>query len=257
MKKTAKLFGIAGLMLLILFSMVTCDTNSDSAPKSPYLGEALVVTDQQVYERNNLSHKVSTMHLLYKGNLTIDAYVHDKNGWEVVSEDHGKIIDGKFSITVPGLADDELVTGDALLSYLPFWYDTSACAIDIVSDATSETPGISLKGESIGNLVNFYLAPASPPPGEILMREGFSGTQSSMSGEEIYYFYVNQNCTITANKGEDPILMYTFTPLNLSLKAGWNTVCMKETYTVSGNSTYSAEVRNPDIAWTIMPPLPF
>jgi len=246
MKKTAKLFGIAVLMLLTLFSMVTCDTgvNSDPVPESPYLGDTLVVTDQQAYELNLERYKLSTMLHPYTGpNLTLATFVLVGTSWEIASSP-GEISNGKFSVTVPGLTEDKLVTGDALLSYLPDWHDTPACAIKIVSE-----DDVDLKETKIGNLVNFFVEPLY---NKILMRQRFSGTRTSLSGETIYIFYVTENCIITANKGERASLEYTYAPLNLPLKKGWNTVCMKETYTVSGKSIYSAEVKNPDIAWAIL-----
>ena len=250
MKKTEKIPGLVVLILLILCSVTACinDPADDPIPVSPYISNTLIVTNQQVYERNPGSTKISTMHRLYTGeDRTINAYAMVEHALQVVSND-GEIKDGKFSITVPALAEDQLSTCTALLDV--FFYDwisdNAHCDIKILSGDTP-IPG----DEKIGSGVNF-LADPYPPPKDMLMREGISGTETSLSAEEIFYFYVNKDCTITANEGGIPALQYIFTPINLELKEGWNTVCMKETYTVFGISTYTAEVKNPDYKWVMM-----
>ena len=248
MKKTAKLLGIAAIILLILFSMAACDTslgNEPIVPASPYLGDKMVFTGSQVYERNQTSYKLSTMHTPYTGaDLTVKARIFSAHGyyWEVIGDD-GKINNGKFSITVPELTSTQLLVGDRLVGIFVDW-NTPPGAIKIMSETNDD-----LGAEEIGNTVQLAVAPGYDA---MLMREGFSGTRTSMSGEVIYYIYVKEDCKIIADEKVIPSVDYTYAAFTLVLKKGWNAVCMKETYTVYGNSTYSAELKNPDLEWTLL-----
>lgn len=250
MKKTAKLLWIA-VLLLILFSMAVCDTGlsdtTPTVPASPYLGDYIVVSGWQAYERNNSSGRISTMHIPYKeSDLNIKARVLNeyKYYWEVVGNG-GKITNGKFSITVPPLTDDQLLTGDHLAAFFVDWNTPpEAHHVNIVSEN-----GDDLRDEEIGNMILLTVEPAN---NVMLMREGFSGTRTSLSGEVIYHIYVKENCNIIAKERIMPSVDYTYAAFNLALKKGWNTVCMRETYTASGKSAFSAELRNPDLMWVLM-----
>ena len=251
MKISIKLLYIV-CAVVVVSSMTTCvnDIEDDPIPVSPYLSSALYIIDQQVYERNVESTKISTMHQLYTGeDCMINAYAMVGHVMQVVSDD-GEVKDGKFSITVPALTDDQLSQCKDILEvfFYDWLMDNANCDIKIISG------GITIpETEKIGSVVNFIAPFTFPdPPKDMLMREGISGTETSLSAEEIFYFYVKKDCTITANEGGVPTLQYIFTPINLELKKGWNTVCMKETYTVFGVSTYTAEVKNPDFEWVMM-----
>lgn len=249
MKKKAKFPVIFVLILMSLFTITTCDTSvNDPIPKSPYLGESFSIEGVQLCERDNYSNKLSTMHKAYTGtDRTINAYVSVDHTLHLIG-DGGEIKNGKFSIEVPSLSDGQISNcNDFLEVFFSFWYsDMAKCNLKIIIE------NVPIAGdEKIATAVNF-LADPYPPPKDMLMREGFSGTQTSLSAEEIYYIYVKYDCTITANEGGNPAVGYIYSSLDLPLKKGWNTVCMKETYTVFGISTYAAEVKNPDFEWVMM-----
>jgi hypothetical protein len=50
--------------------------------------------------------------------------------------------------------------------------------------------------------------------------------------------------------------MYTFNPFTLRLKEGWNTVWYKQTYTTSGKSDFSMDIKNPDLKWVLVSTVP-
>ena len=259
MKKTANLFEIVAL-LLILFSVAACETSlgndiAESKPvpvsvpvtASPYLGiTTMVVTDQQVYELNHTPGGISTMHSPYKGpDLTIDALA--LSGSHLVG--NGEITNGKLSIAVPPLSSTVLAKGEDLLGGFGEWSKAGA-VVKILSPINED-----LKDEKIGNAV-VLASVVSAPPGfdKILMKWGFSGTRTSLSAEEMVYYYVDRDCKIIASEGVDLSLNYIYPAFTLELKKGWNVVCLIETYTTSGISTYSAELKNPNHAWVLLQP---
>jgi hypothetical protein len=90
----------------------------------------------------------------------------------------------------------------------------------------------------------------------ILIREGLSGTASSISDETVFFLYVSGDCAINGKSKKDKRIMYTFNPFTLNLRKGWNTVYYKQTYTSSGRSSFFMDIRNPDLKWVLIPTVP-
>jgi hypothetical protein len=89
-----------------------------------------------------------------------------------------------------------------------------------------------------------------------LIREGVSGTTSSISDEWVFFLYVDRDCTVTGESRVDEQVMYTLDPFTLRLKKGWNTIWHKQTYTSFGRSTFAMDIKNPDLKWVLISTTP-
>jgi hypothetical protein len=233
------------LTAIILLLNITCAEPKDDTEASPYLGNTLSVTGEQVWMPNYNTGKVSQMLLKFAGDRTVDVIVELITGY-IESVGSGKIEKGILSFHVDVMNDSDLLDSDELL-ILCFneWYLDKDGIKNIFIDTTD------VKGNII-TLVALYQDDSNEIPVEGVIREGFSGTKSSLTGEYIYYVYVNKDCKITtAKEVKKTELDWTYNKLELSLKAGWNTICKSETYTTTGDSSYSMTVKNPSINWVI------
>lgn len=210
--------------------------------------DTLDVKGQQVWMPNKSTGKVSQMLLRFTGDRTVDVIVIEPlavppyHNYHSVGE--GEIKKGILSFSVDeDEIESNLLDGEDLLKYyFNEWY------VDVDSDSNIDITIMppSAKGNII-TLVSLYDSDTEPVEG--IIREGFSGTNDSLTGQYIYYLYVDTDCTISAEKVEITELKYTFNEFELTLKAGWNTILKSETYTTTGDSSYSIKVLNPSIRW--------
>ena len=212
------------------------------------LGAKLDVKDEQVWMPNYNTGKVSQMLLKFAGDRTIDVIVIEYTNVSpyrnFIKVGKGEIKKGilEFSVKETDIKSN-LLDGDDLLNYyFNEWY------VDVNSHIAI-TPK-TVKGNVI-TFVSLYDSNAEPVPAEGVIREGFSGASNSLTGDYIYYIYVDADCAISAEEVKNTDLKYTFNKLDLSLKSGWNTVLKSETYTTVGDSSYSMEVKNPSIKWVM------
>jgi hypothetical protein len=250
---------LAAIILLLTISCVdsTEPDNIDDDNAITYgpvnLGTQLNVKNQQVWMPNYDTGKVSQMLLKFTGNRTIDVVVelveYDGGGnpsYSIESVGSGKIEKGILNFKVDTMVDSNLLDSDELLLYFfNEWYLDKDDNNNITIDAAD------VKGNII-TLVSLYKDDTNTIPAEGVIREGFSGTDNSLTGEYIYYIYVNKNCKITAKKDVVKTgLDYTYNKFEISLKTGWNTLLKSETYTTTGQSSYSMKVLNPSIRWVM------
>jgi len=209
------------------------------------LGAKLDVTGEQVWMPNYNTGKVSQMLLKFAGNRDIKVVVIEYTDVSpyrnFLKVGEGKIEEGilAFSVKEDKMKGTNLLDSNDLLEfYFNEWKNGGEIAI---------TPS-TVKGNII-TLVSLYDSDTEPV--EAVIREGFSGTNKSLTGEYIYYIYVNADCEISAKAVNKTDLKYTFNKLDLSLKTGWNTILKSETYTTTGDSSYSITVSNPSIKWVM------
>jgi len=233
------------LTAIIPLLTVTCaDTTDDKVKEaSAFLGDSLIITGEQVWVPNYNTGKISQMLSKFDGNRDVDVivieYTNDSQNFNIQEVGTGKVEKGKLSFNVNKLAESNLLESDDLvLHYINEWYDNNG-------NITVNPPTV--KGNLI-SLVTQYDNDSSIPS-EGIIKEGFHGTRTSLTGEYIYYIYVDDACTISAGKVVKTELQYTFNKFTLSLKPGWNTILKSETYTTTGDSSYSITVSNPEIRW--------
>jgi len=244
---------LTGIVLLLTAACVDPDKSNDVIDDiipPVHLGAKLDIKNAQVWMPNYNTGKVSEMFLKFTGDRTVDVIVelveYDDEGnpsfpFEKVGS--GKIEKGILSFNVDVMDDSNLLDSDELLKhYFNEWYYDKDNNINI--DMNPDVKG------NIITLVTLYNNGVSA---EAIIREGFSGTNDSLTGEYIYYLYVEDDCTISVKADVKKLdLKYTFVKFdNLTLKAGWNTICKSETYTTTGDSSYSIKLLNPPINWVI------
>jgi len=245
--KNRAFFILAAIVLLLT---ITCVEPNDNINNTlTYLSDKLDVKGEQVWMPNYNTGKVSQMLLKFEGNRTVDIIVeligYDNENEPFSYIEHvgsGEIKNGILKFNTDEMKDDYLLDSEKLFYfYFKDWYKTGG---NIVIDHPE------VKGNII-TFVTLYSDDSVKMPSEAVIREGFSGTSDSLTGEYIYYLYVTADCTISAGKVEKIDFQYTFNEFNLSLKRGWNTICKSETYTTTGDSYYSMTVRNPAIRWVM------
>jgi hypothetical protein len=77
-------------------------------------------------------------------------------------------------------------------------------------------------------------------------RSQFSISSYTGSFQEVVFFYVDADVTVTGEQITDVDTVYKAFTLNL--KEGWNAVCMKDTFTAT-SETVTLSVSNPDLYW--------
>jgi len=244
------------LLAVILLLNVTCiepsEKNDDDITYGPVQFDTLDIKGEQVWMPNYNTGKVSQMFLKFEGDRTVDVIVEligydDKdNPFSYIEKTgSGKIEKGILKFKVDVIDDSNLLDSDEFfLHCFNEWYYDKNDNINIFMDIPD------VKGNII-TLVALYKDNSDTIPAEGVIREGFFGTDNSFTGEYIYYLYVNKDCTISAKEVKKTDLKYTFNKFDLSLKAGWNTICKSETYTTTGDSSYSITVSNPSIRWVM------
>ena len=228
-----KVFAFAAV---IVFGILSCgdDTNSEQTYQEQTHYDTLIITGEQVWLRNYSANRISQAYEKFDGDYDITVlseYVLNEHNEGIGS---GTINNGKlsFTVNVPG----DLLEWNDFKDFFNTITEGEGWEVTIDADAT--------KGTFILPVTNDAYA---------LMKEGVSGTTSSISDETVYFVYVDKDCTITGQPKEDTRVMYTFNPFTLKLKKGWNTVWYKQTYTTSGSSSFFMDIKNPQLRWVLIP----
>jgi len=241
MKRTVKIL-TAAVSLMFAFALTACpDTSSDTAEEisgeSPYM-ETLSVSGQPVWKLNKFATKISNVYLSYKGNHDIGVFIYTaSSGYERVGT--GNIISGNITFSVNNNdIKDNLVEWDVFCFLFDYW---------LLWDKTKITPA-----DAKLNTALFFSYPEGVIDSDGLVdRQRITGTASTITDETILYVYAEKDCTISggANRDyrKDNYYFFTDGALNLSLKHGWNMICIGETYGTNfdGNAKISMTIRNP------------
>ena len=224
---------------VILFFAVSCPDPSDNSDEErpTHFPNVLKITGEQVYLPNYDTTKISQALIKFTDNNPLYVTIGLKNQgfFEAGS---GNIKNGKIDFTVSAPEAKYLLNSDDFLDiYFDGWEK-----ISMNTDANC----------NVITLITSFSDEEQNEPHEVLIREGFSGTRTSLTGEYIYYAYADRNCTITAEETVVSDLFYTYKAFEINLKKGWNTICKRETYTTSGNSSFYVEIKNPDIQWIML-----
>ena len=258
MKNMTKKIWIGFLALVVILGITSCPNESSDNDPFYSVGNTITVGNYQVWERNYETKRIREAHYEFKGNRSVGAYsyvpVYDEDGnitdyplQKIASS--GNIKDGKISFSVEELEDSSLLpNSDVLLLFIfrewfqNFWTNTVQINVDI--GQTIAVAPLDVKGNSIQ-----YLRTES----DLLSWELLTGTSDSLSMEYVWFLYMDKACHVTADEFTIGLgLDYTFKELDLYFNQGWNMLCKKETYTTSGNSSYSFEIKKPNYKWTLV-----
>jgi hypothetical protein len=225
------------LAAAIVLGASGCGKNSYTE-RTYYGSDTLNIVNEQVWLRNNSTNRVSQAYEKYN-EKNYDIIVLGEYDEEIseYSEEigSGTIIGGKLSFTVN--VPQILLKWDKLKILFNTITEGIGWDVTIDNDTT--------KGTFIEILTD-------DEDEYMLTREGLSGTTSSLSDETVFFIYIDTDCIITGEPKEDKKVMYTFNPFTLSLKKGWNTIWYKQTYTSSGRSDFSMDIKNPDLKWVLI-----
>ena len=233
MKKTVKPLEIVAVVVLVAFSMLSCEDNPGYTEITHYGNNALSINGEQVYTRNYSATKLSEMYDKFSGNYEISVLV--EGGKEVST---GAIQNGILDFTVAGLLESEELDWDDLKIFFKIVEEGEGW-----ENVTIDKPGIR------GSLIELKTKTGN----KVLMREGMSGTDTSLSTEWVFFIYVDGDCKITGDYWVDEVVDYSFYPFELNLYEGWNTICFTQTFTAFGRSAFYMAVKNPDLKWVLVP----
>jgi hypothetical protein len=241
MKIIVKMFKVAALVALILFSMAACDTGVEDIENNngpTHFDGSFKISTQQVWEGTN-SNKISEVYKKFEGErgISIKAYWPDGNGKFNPTKSLGRGEIGK------GLLNCEVPEPDAgnLMEWKDFKFEFSAW--DNLACIPETTKGTYLR------LVT--------SEDEWLNREKMSGSRDSLWLESIWFIYIDRDCKITGTPSEGirpgDAFYETVENLDLVFKKGWNTICRKQLLTGErGIETDSIKLKNPnDFRWAI------
>ena len=250
MKKTAKsirkpLVCIASAVML-LFGMAACnlDTSGETYHGRTHYGNTLSINGQQVWERNYTVNKISQMYTRFEGNDNI-----------MIITELGELVG--FGAIRKGIMDLNIHEPEFLLNW-----DTPQYSGSPPREIPPLNRFFEIMAEGVGwddvriddeTTKGTFILPETYDFSRALMREGVAGTNNSISFETVYFIYVDKNCKITSNSRLIKPFAYTLNAFTLNLVQGWNTICFKQTYTTPGNSTFSMEIKNPDLKWVLIP----
>jgi hypothetical protein len=229
---------------VILFGVSACGDNTDSGQtyREQTHYDALIITDEQVWLRNYSTNKISQLYEQFneKNHAIIVLGEYDSETEEYSEEiGSGTINNGKlsFAVNVP----KNVLAWDKFKVFFNIITEGMGWNVSIDEEATNST---------------FIAIFTDDEDGYMLTKEGVSGTTSSVSDETVFFVYVDRDCAITGESREDATVMYVFNPFTLQLKKGWNTVWYKQTYTSSGRSSFSMDIKNPDLKWVLISTTP-
>jgi len=234
---------------VIIFMVTVCENvpidNPDFAARLTHYSNNLIVSGEQVWLPDYNQTKISSAFIKFIDDHDLFVTVGKIN--DGVSEGFasvgtGEIKEGLLSFSVSALDDEDLLE-KADLFRLCFSYNNVAGWSD---NAEMDT-------DARGNIITLIASYNGTTPEELLIREGFYGTKSLLTGEYIYFIYMDRDCKITAEEVTYPELNYTFNAFEINLKKGWNTLCRTETHTTDGNASFMMKIKNPpDLKWLIL-----
>jgi uncharacterized protein YceK len=232
------------LLAVIVLAVSGCDDDINDMPsgEQTYYEQThyntLAIAGEQVWMRNYSTNRISQAHEKctdIDNIITVLSAYFSNEGYEEIGS--GGINKGKLSFTVN--KPENLLEWDDLKVFFTTITEGEGWDVDINDDAI------------MGTLIEIITDTKY-----LLIREGLSGTTSSISDETVFFFYVDGDCVITGGAKEDDRVNYAFNPFSLKLKAGWNTIWYKQTYTTSGISSFSMDIKNPDLKWVLIPTVP-
>jgi hypothetical protein len=234
------------LLAPLILALTGCGDNNNGEQtyyEQTYYGTGtLKIVSEQVWLRNYSTNKLSQAYEMYNGKRhdiivlsEYDAETDDYN--QEIGK--GEINKGKLTFTVK-VPENFLEWNDLEVFF------------NIIAEGEGWDVTID-KDETNGTFIGIF---TDDEDQYALIKEGVSGTTSSISDETVYFLYVDRDCTITGKSKEDERVRYTFNPFTLKLKTGWNTVWYKQTYTTSGMSSFFMGIRNPDLKWVLIPTVP-
>ena len=253
MKKNLKMQMIFVLAAAVMFQLTGCIQEAEEEDKEGPTNykETITVKSQQVWIRDIDDLSPNTAYHRFTGNRDMIVLIRVYNssdasglGWKQI--DTGAIADGKlsFGIGMPE-AGDLMDINDLRTRNLRFWKDVN----------------FSVQG------AKYTYFEVDSSVGDRLTRERLVGGKSTLSQEIIQFIYVDADCKITGNPDEfidatvHPTIWHAEGDLNLSLKAGWNTIFRTETYSdsddpaIAGKAVVKMRMKNPDnLKWTIYDP---
>ncbi|MDR0448796.1 MAG: hypothetical protein LBH07_09030 [Treponema sp.] len=237
MKNICKIFGIIMFIMVIGFTMTGCKNSTggggDGITYGPIeLGEDPTLSSGQQVYTVSFPNNNSVLYTPYAGaNLTVKAY----------SSDVGTITDGKLSLNLGIPSDGALAVLNStnLNNAMHNNYNNCAASPDTVK------------------FVRIYSFGTDAIQSSGLRRENTSVTNASFTVQEMFYFYVAEDVTISgvANTKVIDSINTTFNAFSLALKKGWNTVCETE---IGGGTTAtrSLSLSNPSsLKWVLEPDL--
>jgi hypothetical protein len=238
------------LLAVIVLGVSGCGDNTDDMStggqtyyeQTHYGTGTLSIVNEQVWQRNYSTNRLSQAYEMYNEKqhdiIILSEYDEETDDYnqEVGS---GEINNGKLNFTVK--VPENLLVWDDLEVFFNIITEGEGWDVTIDQDAIN------------GTFIAIY---TNDEDQYALIKEGVSGTNNSISDETVYFLYVDRDCTITGESKEDERVMYMFNPFALKLKAGWNTVWYKQTYTTSGRSSFFMDIKNPDLKWVLIPTVP-
>ena len=237
------LIAMIAIIPIIATTMTACPTGAEEDKEpSPHLGIiTLEHTNEQVWVPNRLTGLISNLLQRFSSDRQIKVSViefldDDDELFNLIQVGSGSIENGIMNFSVSaGEMEKNLMDGNEFIArYFKDWSGAS----------TFEMKPAKAKGNIITVIAD---------GNEGLVREGFSGTNSSLSAEYIYYAYVDMACTITATSVTNAKYNHTFNSFRLNLQPGWNTICKKEMYTIQGHSIHSIQLKNVGFRWVMQP----
>jgi len=251
MKNLIKLMGIIAIVAVIVFAFVACPEPEEEGDPTSF-GDKLEFTNEQVYvlEQKREGDKIT---------FEFKPYTGDGIAFDSVFGATPKIVDGKFSFSVgvPPVGD---LSSDLDLGQLDYsYYEPSPYTNVKANDPTVKSVSISSfsssrKTGSYDRII-YSLRRENYDYGNITVSgsgENMTATGSATT-ESVLFVYVDKDVTITGKGSTSGGTIYN--DINLSLSAGWNTVCTKMEMSISAtsySSTYTMSVSNPSSAkWVL------
>jgi len=225
MKNILKFLGIIALAAVIVFSFASCN-GDDETKDSPYtgdsshLGETVTLSGQVYVENNGTYEKYSG------GDLTVS---------ELALNEKGAIKGGQFSLTL-GKPKQFVNISEFIEEYISEPWNNVA--------ASPSTAKIYL-------IDNFNIDDSNKY--HSLYKRNISIINNEKVEESVEYWYVDNDVTISG-KGKttaESNWLYITTDLNIALKAGWNTLYIKQS-TLGNTGNIAVSLDNPDrLKWVL------
>jgi len=254
MKKIIKIFGIAVLSAVVFLGITACSngsTDSGNVTNSPYLGATLNLSVDSVWQRNYNTSKLSNAYLPYTDSFTMQAFIYQKKDPPPASTDEDQSLYRTIpaSIATKIKEDHNLIVPSPLPALLD-WVDFKQHFNEWNQD---ETDHLFIDDDSVKfNILAIAILDSNNKVWS-LIKEGMTGSTTSLSEESTMFIYADKDCTITATRETLSNITTNYEPFVLNLKAGWNTVCRKQTNTTFWVSTYEMSVKNPNYRWVKFP----